>query len=108
LPGRNDDDPAAAEESSMPVIAKSQLIRDFHEHPHSVGETYLQHWCSAMGFALSLVRSALACALHAFVPGLCKTTASETVTALHRRMVTHRHRQARDREESTSAQRATA
>ncbi len=70
-----------------------RMIKDFHDHPESVGETYGQHWCSAMGFALALSRSALACMLHAFVPGLCKTTASSTVRDLHRRMVSHRHRQ---------------
>jgi hypothetical protein len=70
----------------------SQLIRDFREHPHSVGETYLQHWCSAMGFATTLIGVALACVLHAFVPGLCKGTASRSVSELHRRMVTHRDR----------------
>jgi hypothetical protein len=72
----------------------SQLLKDFHQHPQSVGETYGQHWYSAMGFALNLMWCALACMLHAFVPGLCKTTASRSVSALHRRMVTHRHRQA--------------
>jgi len=70
----------------------NDLIRDFRDHPESVGETYGQHWCSAMGFALTMIGSALACAVHAFVPGLFKTTASATITRLHRRMVTHRHR----------------
>jgi len=70
----------------------SQLIKDFHDHPQSVGETYAQHWWSAMSFAASLAGCALACAVHAFVPGLCKTTASRSVTELHDRMVTHRHR----------------
>lgn len=73
----------------------SQLIRDFREHPRSVGETYLQHWCSAMSFATTMICVALACLLHAFVPGLCKGTASRTVSDLHRRMVTHRDRQHR-------------
>jgi hypothetical protein len=69
-----------------------ELLTDFHEHPRSVGETYAQHWRSAMGFALTLLVCAGACAVHAFVPGLCKTTASRSITALHQRMVTHRHR----------------
>jgi hypothetical protein len=71
-----------------------QLFKDFHDHPDSVGETYVQHWRSAMGFALALSLSALACSVHAFVPGLCKSSASRTVSDLHQRMVTHRHRQA--------------
>ena len=73
----------------------SQILRDFREHPAAVGETYIQHWCSAMGFVLTLAGGALACTAHAFVPGLFKTTASRTVADLHRRMVTHRDRQPR-------------
>jgi hypothetical protein len=68
------------------------LLTEFQEHPRSVGETYAQHWRSAMGFAITLLVCAGACAVHAFVPGLCKTTASRSVTALHQRMVTHRQR----------------
>lgn len=91
-----------------------QLLRDFREHPHSVGETYPQHWWTAMAFASTMLRCAVACAVHAFVPGLCKTTASRSVDELHQRMVRHRHRHAqalpRDsrREASTATRRATA
>jgi hypothetical protein len=67
-----------------------QLLKDFHDHPQSVGENYLQHWCSAMSFAAALLICAVACMVHAFVPGLCKTTASRSVCELYRRMVTHR------------------
>jgi len=70
----------------------SQIIKDFHDHPDSVGETYGQHWCSAMSFAAQLILSALACAVHAFVPGLCKSSASRKVSDLYQQMVTHRHR----------------
>lgn len=69
-----------------------QLLKDFHEHPRSVGETYGQHWCKAMGFALALFASALACMVHAFVPGICKSTASRAIGNLYGRMVTHRDR----------------
>ena len=48
----------------------SQILRDFREHPDAVGETYHQHWCSAMGFVVTLAGGALACTVHAFVPGL--------------------------------------
>lgn len=87
-----------------------QLLRDFREHPHSVGETYPQHWWTAMGFASAMLRCALACAVHAFVPGLFKSTASRSVDALHQRMVTHRHRHAQrpPREAGRAARGATA
>jgi hypothetical protein len=74
----------------------NNLIRDFRDHPESVGETYGQHWRSAMSFAFALMGAALVCAIHAFVPGLFKQTASRTITRLYRRMVTHRHRGAAD------------
>lgn len=70
----------------------SQLLRDFTEHPHSVGESYGEHWLTAMGFAVTMLALAIACAVHAFVPGLFKRTASRTVDDLHRRMVTQRSR----------------
>lgn len=70
----------------------SQLVKDFVDHPRSVGETYGEHWMSAMGFAVTMLGLAMACAVHAFVPGMFKTTASRTVTELHRRMVTQRDR----------------
>jgi len=80
-----------------------QFLKDFREHPESVGETYGQHWCSAMSFAVALIGSALACAVHAFIPGLFKQTASRTITTLHQRMVTHRHRHADRAPEATTA-----
>ncbi len=70
----------------------SKLLRDFVDHPHSVGESYVQHWHTAMGFSLTLLALALACAVHAFVPGLFKQTASRCIDKLHRRMITQRHR----------------
>jgi len=70
----------------------SQLLRDFTEHPHSVGETYVEHWQSAMGFAATMALLAVVCAVHAFVPGLFKQTASRTIDNLHRRMITKRQR----------------
>lgn len=71
----------------------SQLLRDFHEHPQSVGESYAEHWLTAMGFAATLLACAVCCTLHAFVPGLFKHTASCCITRLHERMVLHRQRQ---------------
>lgn len=75
----------------------SQLLRDFTEHPHSVGESYGEHWQSAMGFAVTMLALAVVCAVHAFVPGLFKQTASRTIDDLHRRMVTQRHRRSEGR-----------
>ena len=68
------------------------LADKFTEHPATVGETYGQHFVSAMGFSLSMLRAAFCCAVHAFLPFMCEQTGSEAITALHDRMVTNRSR----------------
>lgn len=70
----------------MPLAGK------FTEHPASVGETYGQHFVSAMGFSLSMIKGSLCCALHAFLPFMCEKHGSEAITRLYERMVTNRGR----------------
>jgi hypothetical protein len=66
--------------------------RLFLDHPHSVGESYFEHLGVASSFAIELFVAALACAVHALVPGLCVRTGSQAITRLHGRMVTNRVR----------------
>lgn len=69
------------------------------EHPATVGETHLQHFCTAVCFGGSLLRLSFCCFVHALVPGLFEKTASRGITDLHRRMVSDRDRRpAADRE----------
>jgi hypothetical protein len=68
----------------------------FTEHPASVGETYLQHLCSAGSFAARMFIGGTACLLHAFFPFAFRRTGSECITQLYERMVTHRARNAAD------------
>ena len=63
-----------------------QFIRAFKEHPESVGETYGEHLLAALGFSATMVRAALCCAVHAFLPFLFTKTASRTVEELRLRM----------------------
>lgn len=70
----------------------SQFIRDFVEHPRSVGENYFQHLRSALGFSWRLAAAAFCCAAHALLPGLFKCTASAQIALLHDRMIVNRHR----------------
>ena len=72
----------------------TSLMQRCSDHPRSVGENYLQHWCSAMSFVLRMVGLAVCVFVHAFVPGLFETTGKRGIQSLHRRMVTHRHRDA--------------
>lgn len=66
------------------------LAKLFTDHPAHVGETYLQHFAVAATFGARLFAASLACFVHALIPGLCTTTGSRAVRALHARMVTHR------------------
>jgi len=62
----------------------------FTEHPASVDETYGEHFVTATGFGLTMLGAGLACLLHGIFPFLFGRTGSNAITALHRRMVTHR------------------
>ena len=67
--------------------------RLFLNHPQSMGETYFEHQRVALSFAFSLLVAALACAIHALVPGLCASTGSRAVADLNERLVVNRRRQ---------------
>jgi hypothetical protein len=64
----------------------------FSDHPASVGQTYWQHFVSALSFAYSLSRAALAVSAHALFPCVFEKTASRIVSGLHQRMVAVRER----------------
>ena len=68
------------------------LANKFTEHPATVGESYGQHFVSAMGFSLSMIGAAFCCAVHAVLPFLCEKNGSAAITQLHDRMVTNRSR----------------
>jgi len=75
------------------VSSSSKL--SFTEHPATVGETYGQHFQSALGFSMSMIAGGLACLVHAFFPFLFETTGSKAIRSLHERMIAHRSRVAR-------------
>jgi hypothetical protein len=62
----------------------------FIDHPKSVNETYIQHFFTSMSFSMKLFKAAIACFIHALVPGLCIKTGSKAITELHVKMVTFR------------------
>ena len=79
----------------------------FTEHPATVGETYGQHFQTAMGFSVRMIGGGLACMVHAFLPFLFESTGSRAIRGLHERMMTHRSRVAHSAtpfETSTRAQ----
>lgn len=66
--------------------------RIFTAHPHSVGESYAEHFRSASGFGLALLGAAIACLLHGVFPFLFERTGSEAIRRLYERMVVNRSR----------------
>ena len=63
------------------------LRRWFSEHPHSVGESYADHFRVAVRFGAAMVSAGVACMLHALVPALFERTGSRTIKRLYAEMV---------------------
>ena len=55
----------------------------FLDHPHSAGETYLQHQRFALGIYGQLMMAAAGVIIHAVVPKLCETSASRRIRSLY-------------------------
>ncbi len=71
----------------------NSFVRMFADHPHTVGETYLEHMATAGRFGSRMILAGLACLMHGIFPFLFVKTGSTTVRHLHDAMITHRSRQ---------------
>jgi len=60
--------------------------RLFRDHPHEVDETYIQHMVAAGRFGFRLLGLAGAAFAHALIPGVHKTTVSDSVKSMAREM----------------------
>jgi hypothetical protein len=60
--------------------------RLFTSHPHSVGESYLEHLGVATRFGGTMIAGGVACVIHGLVPALFTRTGSGTVKRLNDRM----------------------
>ena len=78
----------------------SHILGKFQQHPSDVGETYWEHFCHALGFALRLFVAASACLVHAILPFLFTSTGSTMINNLYSRMVQDRSRVAVTRQDS--------
>jgi Family of unknown function (DUF6356) len=58
----------------------------FTDHPHTVGESFAQHFMVATGFGSKMILGGIACCLHGFFPFAFTTTGSRTVKALYAKM----------------------
>ena len=70
----------------------SPILDKFQQHPSTVGETYWEHFCHALGFALRLFVAAGACFVHAILPFLFTSTGSAMINNLYSKMVQNRSR----------------
>lgn len=77
---------------SKRITSKSGLAeRLLLEHPRTVGESYAEHAAVAGRFGLAMIAGGVRCLVHAVVPALHQTAASDTVERLNRQL---QHRRA--------------
>ena len=65
------------------MIARLNAL--FTDHPHSVDESYFEHFGFALWFAGQLGLAAAAALCHAVLPFTCQKTASRIVARLYQR-----------------------
>ncbi len=66
------------------------LNKLFLDHPADLGESYREHMREASGYGFRLIAAGLACLVHATIPALFQTRGSDTIRALHERLVRKR------------------
>lgn len=59
----------------------------FTEHPHSIGETYFQHFKFASIFGAKMMIGGLACIIHAIFPSVFEKTGSNVLLQMMRDFV---------------------
>ena len=59
------------------------ILGAFTDHPASVGETYAEHMAVALSFGARLLGAGCAAIVHALVPALFQTAASDAVRTMH-------------------------
>lgn len=79
------------------------LERVFLNHPHRVNESFFEHMFFALAFSGRLFKASAAAFLHAFVPALCETTASQAIMNMHAEIAARRAQMAKSEGISASA-----
>jgi hypothetical protein len=79
------------------------MQRLFLEHPHKVNESYFEHMVFAFTFSGRLLKAAGAALLHAFVPALCETTASQAIMDMHAEISARRAQMAKTNASASAA-----
>ena len=76
------------------------------DHPASVNEGYWEHFANAAGFGIRMLWGGIVCLVHAILPGVFCTKASDMIGELHERMITNRRRLAEERARCPEIRRA--
>jgi hypothetical protein len=79
------------------------LDRVFLDHPHRVNEGFFEHMFFALTFSGRLFKASAAAFLHAFVPALCETTASQAIMNMHAEIAARRAQMAKSKGITASA-----
>ncbi len=75
--------PAKTAAPSRPI---ESLRLWFAAHPRSVGESYAEHFVTAVRFGFAMIAGGLACFVHAVFPALFERTGSGTIKRLYSAM----------------------
>jgi len=62
---------------------RSSFRKAFVDHPASVDETYFEHFRVASHYSRELAGASAKAMLHALVPGMCCTSASDKIKQLN-------------------------
>jgi hypothetical protein len=81
------------------TASRPVLSRLFTDHPRSVEESYSEHFGVASRFGLTMIWGGLCALVHAFVPGWCVTTASDTIQRLNQIMGVQRRKKGQEAEQ---------
>ena len=63
------------------------MIKDSQEHLKEANETYIQHLKVATGIGLTMIIGGIHALLHALCPGILRTSASDKIKDLHKRVL---------------------
>ena len=64
------------------------MFESSRAHLNEVEEGYFEHFGAALTISGRLAKAAVACALHAIIPGICTRTASRCVAEVHQSIST--------------------
>ena len=62
------------------------MFNDSKKHLHNAGESYTQHLLFASSIALKMLIAGMQCFLHGLIPGIFKTSGSNTIKELYNKI----------------------